>query len=157
MSDLTATERIFTALSHREADRVPFVLTLTLHGAKELGMGLREYLAKPEHVVEGQLRLQKRYGHDALMGFLYGALEYEAWGGEAVFVDDGPPNSGAPVFTRPEALDHLAPPRLPDCPGLQRALATIRGLKARVGDTLPILGVVLSPFSAPVMLSLIHI
>ncbi len=151
MSDLTATERILTALSHREGDRVPFVLPLTLHGAKELGLGLREYFAKPEQVVEAQLRMQRRYGHDALMGFLYGALEYEAWGGEVVFVEDGPPNSGAPIFARPEALDRLEPPRIPDCPGLQKALATIRSLKACVGDRIPILGMVLSPFSVSLM------
>lgn len=151
MSHLTPAERIFTALSHREADRVPYALTLTLHGAKALGMSLPEYFEKAEQVVEGQLRMQRRFGHDTLMGFLYAAVEYEAWGGEAIFVEDGPPNSGAPVFTRRDALDHLEVPRIEEAPGLQKTLATIRGLKAQVGDAIPILGVVLSPFSTPVM------
>lgn len=72
-------------------------------------------------------------------------------GGEAVFVEDGPPNSGAPIFTDPTQLDRLEPPSVRDCPGLQDALEVIRGLKARAGDEVPVLGVLISPFSLPVM------
>lgn len=151
MPSLTATERVMTALGHREADRVPFILTLSLHGARELGMGLKEFFSDPKNAIEAQLRMHQRYGHDALLGFLYAALEYEAWGGEAVIAEDGPPRSGSPVFTDFAQLDHLEPPSVRDCPGLQKALEVIRGLKARVGGEVPILGVMISPFSLPVM------
>jgi uroporphyrinogen decarboxylase len=45
----------------------------------------------------------------------------------------------------------LQPPAIEDAPGLQRTLAATRGLKARVGDTVPIVGVAIAPFSLPVM------
>ena len=35
---MTAAERVGTAMSHREPDRVPFFLGATMHGAKELGL-----------------------------------------------------------------------------------------------------------------------
>lgn len=151
MSGLTPWNRIAMTLRHEEADRVPLLLALTLHGAKTLGLSIREYYAKAEHVVEAQLRLQKRYGHDALMGFLYGALEYEAWGGEAVFAEDGPPNSGESIFPDGDHLDRAEPPSISECPGLQRALEVLRRLKAVAGEEIPVLGSMISPFSLPVM------
>jgi len=46
-------ERVLTTLSHREPDRVPLFLLVTMHGAKELGLSIREYFSKAEYVVEG--------------------------------------------------------------------------------------------------------
>jgi uroporphyrinogen decarboxylase len=151
MSTLTSTQRLLTAISHQEPDRVPLILTLTLHGAKEVGLSLPEYFRSTDNLVEGQLRLHQKYGHDALMGFQYGALEYEAWGGEAIFTEDGPPNSAEPLLKNLEGIKGLKVPRIEDCPKLQRTLDLITALKARVGDEVPVLGVVLSPFSFPVM------
>lgn len=148
---MTSMERVLTALGHREPDRVPFFLLLTLHGAKELGLGIKDYFAKPEQVVEGQLRLRKKYRHDCLYAFHYAAVEVEAWGGEVRFFDDGPPNAGAPFITDSGMIASLRPPEVDRVPVLRRVLETIAGLKARVGDEVPIFGVVMSPFALPVM------
>lgn len=148
---MTSLERVLTTLGHREPDRVPYFLPLTTHGARELGLGIREYFSKPAAVIEGQSRMQAKYGHDCLYPFHYAALETEAWGGETIFYDDGPPNAGEPILKRPEDILRLTVPEIAACPGLLRVLETIRGLKARHGDRLPIAGVVMSPFSLPVM------
>jgi len=95
---MTSLQRVLTTLGHNEPDRVPFLLLLTMHGAKELGLSIREYFSKPEYVVEGQLRLRAKYQSDGLYGFFYAPIEIEAWGGEVVFYDDGPPNSGEPFI-----------------------------------------------------------
>jgi hypothetical protein len=91
---MTSMQRVLTTLGHREPDRVPFFLLLSLHGAKELGVSIKAYFSKPENVVEGQMRLLKKYRHDCVYGFFYAPVEIEAFGGEVVFSDDGPPNSG---------------------------------------------------------------
>lgn len=148
---LTPMQRVVTALAGREADRVPFVISVTMQGARELGLSIAEYYAKAEYVVEGQLRLQARYGHDVLNPSFYAALELEAWGSPTIFRDDGPPNAGPPPLRRPEDILRLQAPRIPDSPRLQEALTALRLAKARVGDRIPLLGVVVSPFSAPVM------
>ena len=44
----------------QEPDQVPFFLLLTMHGAKELGLSIKEYFSKAENVAEGQLRMQKK-------------------------------------------------------------------------------------------------
>jgi uroporphyrinogen decarboxylase len=148
---MTSAERSGTTLGHQEPDRVPFLLPTILQGARELGLPIREYFSRAEYVVEGQLRLRQRYRHDALFGFMYASQELEAWGGETLFREDGPPTGGAPVIRTPEQIERLAPPAVADCPALRRVLAVIEQLRARVGDEAPIMGVAIAPFSLPVM------
>ncbi|MGM0454364.1 MAG: uroporphyrinogen decarboxylase family protein, partial [Thermodesulfobacteriota bacterium] len=148
---MTPMERVMTTLAFNEPDRVPFFLMLTMHGARALGMSIRKYFSKPEYVVEGQLRLQKRYGHDCLNGFFYAPLEVEAWGGEVIYSENGPPNAGRPIISDPESIARIEPPAAAKNPCLEKVLAAIRGLKTASRGEVPIIGVVMSPFSLPVM------
>jgi uroporphyrinogen decarboxylase len=148
---MTSLQRVLTTLGHREPDRVPLFLLLSLHGAKELKLSIRDYFAKAEHVAEGQLRLRAKYGHDCLYGFFYAPVEVEAWGGEVIYREEGPPNSGTPFINDPEQIRRLKPPDVEKTPCLAKALRAIEIMKARSGDDCPIIGVVISPFSLPVM------
>lgn len=148
---MTSMQRLLTAIGQQEPDRVPLFLLTTLHGAKELGLSIRDYYSRAEYVAEGQMRLLAKYRSDCLYPFYYAAIELEAFGGQTIFIDDGPPNGGGPVIHCGEDIDRLAPPRVADSPGLLRGLETIRLLKERVGDTVPIIGAVIAPFSLPVL------
>jgi uroporphyrinogen decarboxylase len=148
---MTSLQRVLTTLGHQEPDRVPFFLFATLHGAKELGLSIEEYFSRPENVVEGQLRLRSKYRADSVSAFFYAGLEMEAWGAETIFAEDGPPNAGAPPIRNLADIAKLIPPRIADCAGLCRALEATRQLKARIGDDALIIGVVISPFSLPIM------
>lgn len=148
---MTSLQRVLTSLGHKEPDRVPFFLLLTLHGARELGLSIKEYLSNPENLVEGQLRMRKKYRHDCLLPFFYAAMEVEAFGGEVVFFDDGPPNSGEPILRKPGDIKSMKIPDIPHSPCLQKVLETTRMLKEKTGDEVPILGLAISPFSLPIM------
>lgn len=148
---MTSMQRVTTTLEHREPDRVPLFLPLTMHGAKELGLSIKEYFSRADYVVEGQVRMQERYGHDAYTGFFYGPAEAEAFGGEVIFVDDGPPNSGEPLIDGLSDLHKIVVPHIGRVPVLQEVLKTISMLHQRAAGDVPILGVVISPFSLPVM------
>ncbi len=150
-TQMTSMQRVLTTLGHREPDRVPLFLLATTHGARELGLSIEEYFAKADHVVEGQLRLRAKFGHDCLYSFFYAPLEVEAWGGEVIYAPDGPPNSGAPFIANADIIPTLKVPRVQDTPCLTKVLRATSALKARVGDECPIIGVVMSPFSVPVM------
>ncbi len=150
-SKMTSMQRVLTTLDHQEPDRVPFFLLLTMHGAKELGMGLKEYFSKAENVIEGQERLQNKYGHDCYLGFFFAPTEIQAWGGEVVFYDNGPVNSGEPFIKNIKQINTLEPPVISDSPVLQEVLKTIRFLHEKAAGEVPVLGVALSPFSVPVM------
>ena len=148
---MTSLERVLTTLGHKEPDRVPFFLLTTMHGARELGIGIREYFSKAENVAEGQLRMRAKYRHDCLYGIFYAPIEIEAWGGEVIFYDDGPVNSGTPFITEPWRIGDLEPPDIDRSPRLLEVLKAIEIMKAGVGNEVPIIGVVMSPFSLPVM------
>lgn len=148
---MNSMQRVLTALSHREPDRVPLFLLTSLHGAQELDLSIEDYFSKADFVVEGQARLLEKYRGDCLYGFFHAALEFEAWGGEVVYRTDGPPNAGAPIVRRPEDIAKLTAPKPQEAPGLRRALETLRALKALAGDAIPVVGVAISPFSAPIM------
>ncbi len=150
-TDYTPLQRVVTALSHQEPDRVPFFLLLTTHGARHLGLSIRDYFARPENVAEGQFRMRETYRHDCFYAFHYAAVEVEAFGGEVIYFDDGPPNAGRPILTDPEGVSRLEPPRIEDAACLRKVLSAIEMLKGRAGDSVPIIGVVMSPFSVPVM------
>ncbi|MBF0125826.1 MAG: uroporphyrinogen decarboxylase family protein [Magnetococcales bacterium] len=148
---MTSMQRVLTALSHREADRIPFFLFTTMHGARELGVTIQEYFSRAENVIEGQLRLLRKYGGDCLYPFFYASLEVEAFGGSTLFVEDGPPNAGPPIIRKLADIDALEPPDVMTSPCLRRVLETTHALKQQVGDTVPIIGVAISPFSLPAM------
>jgi len=148
---MTSMQRVLAALGHQEPDRVPVFLLVSMHGAKELGLSIREYFSRPEHVVEGQLRMRAKFGHDCLYAFFYAPVEVEAWGGEVVFRDDGPPNSGAPMLRDAADIPALTSPDPSRTPCLVKVLDAIAGLAAKAAGEVPVIGVVMSPFSLPVM------
>lgn len=148
---MNSMERTLTTLGQHEPDRVPLFLLANMHGAKELGLSLRDYYASAENVIEGELRVLDKFGSDCAYPFFYAALEIEAWGGETLFSEDGPPLCGPAVIRRPDQIDSLAPPRIEDSAPLRRVLETIAGIRQQVGDSLPIIAVAISPFSLPVM------
>src|ERR1700690_826674 len=75
----------------------------------------------------------------------------EAWGGEKLFFDDGPPNSGPPIASRAGQIAGLVPPRVGECARLRQVLEAISGLNQRAAGEVPVIGVVMSPYSLPVM------
>lgn len=150
-NEMTSMERVLTTLSHKEPDRVPFFLLTTMHGAKELGLNIKDYFSKAENVVEGQLRLRKKYRSDCIYSFFYAPLEIEAFGGEVIYSEDGPPNSGIPFIRSMEEIKKLQSPKVMETKVLHKVLQATQELKEAVGDEVPIIGVVMSPFSLPVM------
>jgi uroporphyrinogen decarboxylase len=148
---INAMQRTLTALGQQEPDRVPLFLLTTLHGAKEMGLSIQDYFSNAKNVTEGQLRLLKKYRSDCLYAFFYASIEFEAWGGTTIFQADAPPLCGEPIIHSLADIDRLQPPQVMDCPCLTKVLETIQNLKAQVGDTVPIIGVAISPFSLPTM------
>lgn len=148
---MTPMERVLTSLGHKEADRVPFFLALTMHGAKELGTSIKDYFSKPENVAEGQLRLQKKYQNDGYYPFYYAGVEIEAWGGEVSYSEDGPPNTFGTIIKDRGDIDRIEVPQIDKAKRLCDVLETTRILKKNAGSDIPIFSVVMSPFSIPVM------
>jgi uroporphyrinogen decarboxylase len=144
-------ERVVAVLTHQQPDRVPVFLFLTVHGAKELRLSLKEYFSRAGHVVEAQKRMLRKYGHDCVYPLFYAAREAQAFGCEVIFYEDGPPNAGGPVITRSEDIDGLEVPD-PSESVLSEPLRAIELLADELKGEVPIISGVVAPFSLPVML-----
>jgi len=148
---MTPLERTMTAIGQKEPDRVPLFLLTTMHGAKELGMPIREYFSRAENVIKGQTILQKKYDSDCYYGFFYASAETEAWGGDVIYIDDGPPNAGRPIIRSPQEISSVEVPEVASCDNLRKITACLTGLARESAGRIPVIGVVMSPFSVPVM------
>ncbi|MDF1550503.1 MAG: uroporphyrinogen decarboxylase family protein [Bacteroidales bacterium] len=148
---MTSLERVLTTLGYNEPDRVPLMQLFSFYGAKELGISIKEYFSRPEFVVEGQLKMIKKYKNDCIYTFHYASIETEAFGGKTIFIEDGPPNAGAPIINKLEDIEALAVPEIENSEILQKVLKATRLIKDEINDKAPIIGVVMSPFSLPVM------
>jgi uroporphyrinogen decarboxylase len=144
-------ERVMSALSFKEPDRVPLFLALTMHGAKELGLSLKDYFSSPQNIFEAQVKMQKKYSNDFYYGIYYGPIEVEILGGEIIFSEDGPPNSGDPLINSLSDIKNLNFPEVNKCKRLREVLKAINLMKEYSKGKIPILGIVMSPFSVPVM------
>ncbi len=149
--EFTSLDRVLKTLNFEEPDKVPLFLFLTLQGADELGLSIQEYFSKPENVVKGQLILRKKYSNDCLFPFFYSAIEIEAWGGDVLFFEDGPPNAGKPIIQDIYAIPTLESPDILETPCLTKVLEAIKLSNEKVEGEVPIIGVVVSPFSIPIM------
>ena len=149
--EMTPMERVLTTLSHNEPDRVPMFLLLTMHGANELGLSIKDYFSNAENVAEGQIRMQKKYKNDCFYTFFYAPIEVEAFGAEVIYREDGPPNSGNPFIEDFDEIINLEVPIVRDTKVLHKVLDCIRILKDKSNGNIPIIGVAMSPFSLPVM------
>lgn len=145
-------ERVMTALSNKEPDRVPVFPFLTSQGAQELELPVKEYFSKGKHIAEGQLRLSRKYPHDCLYPFFYASKEVEAFGGTTIFYENGAPNAGAPIIKHLEDVDKLQCPLPKESNTLEEPLQAIRILAQEKKGQIPIVSAVMSPFSLPSML-----
>ncbi len=148
---MNSMERVMSTISHKEPDRVPLFHLLSFYGAKELGLSIKEYFSKPEYVVKAQLTMREKYSNDCIYTFFYAPVEVEAFGGEVVFAEDGPPNSGEPLIKTIKQIKSIETPKIDESKQLKRVLQATELLQKSVGDQAPIIGVVMSPFSLPVM------
>lgn len=151
MTGMTSLERVLTTLSHKEPDRVPLFLLTTMHGAKELGISIREYFSRADTVIKGQIALREKYDSDCYFPFFYASAETEAWGGEVIYTDDGPPNAGSPIIRSFEEIESIEVPEISACKTLEKITASIQGLADHAAGEVPVIGIVISPFSVPVM------
>ena len=149
--EMTSLQRVLTTLSLKEPDRVPLFLLPTVQGAVEMGVPLRDYFRAPGLMAEAQVRFRERYRNDCLYGFTYAAAEFEAFGGDVIFYDRAPPNAGAPFLHTTGDFARLAVPKIEDCPALCRTLELQAHLRRAAGGSVPVIGVVMSPTSLPVM------
>ena len=133
--EMTSMQRVLTTLSHKEPDRVPFFLLLTMHGAKETWyIHKRIFFQSGKCCRRAASSSHVNTAHDCYYTFFYAAVEVEAWGGEVIYDENGPANAGEPIIRRIEDIDSFETLVITGNPALQKVLTTTQKLKERIGE-----------------------
>ncbi|SHF02560.1 uroporphyrinogen decarboxylase [Marinitoga hydrogenitolerans DSM 16785] len=151
MKEMTSKERTYISISFKEPDRVPLFLCFSYYGAKELGMSVKEYFSNYENIVIAQMKMREKYNNDCYCTFFYASLEIESFGGRTIFIENGPPNAAEPIIKNFEHINSLEIPNVKYSKPLEQVFELQKKLKEKSSDDVPIIGVIISPFSLPIM------
>ncbi len=151
---ITALDRLSAAARGVKADRIPVFCNLLDQGAQELGIPLREYYARGEHVAEGQLRMREKYGYDNVWSLFYVGKEAELLGcRKIIFAEDGPPNVGHMVINTYDDIHKLhVPEDVAAHPAFEETGTCLRILRAEVGGRHPICVYITASMTLPAIL-----
>ncbi len=152
---MNSLQRVFATIAGQPVDRRAYTLTLSLYGARLTGCPLKRYYTEAQAYVEGQDAVRAAFAPDLLFGpFVLTALA-EAFGGEAVYFDQQPPNLLRPAAASAAQAARLPLPDVDSHPRLQFMREAVRALAARYQGEVPIVGVVLMPLDlAPLLMGI---
>lgn len=151
---MTPLDILVAAIDGTPAPRIPVFCNLLDQGARELGMHQRDYYANGEHVAEGQLRMNRRFGHDNVWSLFYVGKEAEFFGcKEILYAEDGSPNVADYVIQSWDDIDKLeVPDDLTAHPAWAETGKCLKILKDEVGASHPICAYLTASTSMPALL-----
>ncbi|VUT25067.1 MAG: methylcobamide:CoM methyltransferase [Candidatus Methanolliviera sp. GoM_asphalt] len=147
VEEMTSMERVMAVLNREEPDRVPVVFIATTIGAREAGVNVPEYATDGKKMAEGQLNFLKRYGVDLVTPGSGIASLAEAFGTTTKYYDTqyDSPAVGEPAVKKPEDWEKLEFKTI--TPGMIASLEAGQIIHDEVGDTVPIMGGIISPLT----------
>ena len=151
---MTPLDILVAAVNGTPAPRIPVFCNLLDQGARELGMTQRDYYSRGEHVAEGQLRMNRRFGHDNVWSLFYVGKEAEFFGcRDILFADDGAPNVADFVVRTWDDIARLQVPEdLTAHPAWAETARCLAILREEVGASHPICAYLTASSSLPALL-----
>ncbi len=148
---MTSLERILAAMQGIETDRRAFTLITSLYGGRLTGVSPHDYFHDPERYLAGQKAVYELSGQDILFSPFCFAREAEAYGGQAHWFPDGPPNIKKPGIPNARVfLDRPMPDSTTSAPHTF-ITETIRLVSKEFSGRVPVCAVMVSPAEIPVL------
>jgi uroporphyrinogen decarboxylase len=142
---MTGKELLIRTLKHEKMERAPWVPFAGIHAGKLKGYSAREILTDVDKLVESLLEVNRIYRPDGQPVVFDLQLEAEALGCGLLWADNAPPS----VSSHPHAATRDIPTRIPG-PREARigmAIEAMKRLKAEVGATTALYGLLAGPFT----------
>lgn len=146
-SEMTSLERVRTAYSLGEPDRIPIFPMVTYASGALIGYGLREYCCDAEKMVKGQMHLHKWLKCDFVLSFVDVWVFAEAVGVRLDFPEDNTPNPVESPVKSSEDVERLEIPDPKREGRLPIILKGIERLRQEVGGKVAIYTGGQGPFS----------
>jgi uroporphyrinogen decarboxylase len=142
---MTGRELVIRTLKHEKMDRAPWVPFAGVHAGKLKDYDARAVLNDVDKLVESLLEVNKIYRPDGQPVVFDLQLEAEALGCELLWADKAPPS----VSSHPLSDTREIPSRIParDDARIGMALEAMKRMKAKVGATTALYGLVTGPLT----------
>jgi uroporphyrinogen decarboxylase len=150
---MTPRERVFAAISHREADRVPIVIASREISIRYSGYTFADIWADGNKYVEAQAKLINDFSLDAAFDIWCTPAVDEALGAYMELPPDDAPWLPDPLIKDKSDIKKLKTNIDPQKDGrMPFLLNVVRGLRAKLGENIPISAWVSPPFRTACML-----
>ncbi|NLW12752.1 MAG: uroporphyrinogen decarboxylase [Clostridiaceae bacterium] len=140
-------ELLFSTLRHEVTERAPWVPFAGVHAGKLTGVDATEILTDEDKLVDALMEVNRLYKPDGQPVVFDLQLEAEILGCDLVWSKDGPPS----VANHPLADTMNIPCRCtlptPDAGRMPMVLSAMRRMKAAVGETTALYGLLCGPFT----------
>jgi len=149
---MSSRERLYAAIALKEADRVPLLPASREFSVHHAGYTLGACLRDGQKFVTAQVKMVEEFASDAAWSMFERQVE-RALGQRMSTPEDDSPSPLAPLINCFEDLANL--PRNFDMRGkgcTDHLLAITRSVKKEVGDQVPVIGLIGSPFTQACML-----
>lgn len=143
---MTSRERFLATLRGEPADRVPVFPLLMFFAAGRAGLTYRQFASDGAALAEAQLRVQARFGLDAITTCSDAFRVSADLGGEIVFPEDTPPHLARPLVTAAADITGLGHPD-PTAGRMGDRVRAVDLMARAVGDEVAVLGWVDMPFA----------
>jgi uroporphyrinogen decarboxylase len=140
---------VLRTLRHEKLERAPWVPFAGAHAGKLKNYTATEVLCDAGKLVESLLEVNRLYRPDGQPVVFDLQIEAEALGCELVWSDKGPPSVSSHPLAGPPAEDAGVPSRIPGVgeARIPMALEAMRRMKAAVGNTTALYGLITGPFT----------
>ncbi len=149
---MNSKERVFATLQGKQVDRRPFTALLSLYGAGLTGCPLRQYYSDAAAYARGQTAVRETFEPDILFSPFSLVTLAEAFGGEAKYFDNYPPNLLRPAITSMSNIPHLSVPDIDSHPKIIYVRDSLRRIAETHGKESVTAAVLLSPLDLPLMI-----
>ena len=142
---LTGKDLLLATLRHEATSAVPWVPFAGVHAGKLKGYTAQEVLKDTDKLLESLIAVNQTYDPDGQPVVFDLQIEAEILGCDLMWVEKGPPT----VAAHPLATTMVVPDHLPEATDgrLPLVLDVMRRMKAAVGETTALYGLVTGPFT----------
>lgn len=149
---MNSKERVLGVLQGNTVDRRPFTALLSLYGARLIRCPLEKYYKDAAAYARGQTAVRETFQPDILFSPFLLAVFAEAFGGEAKYFDNAPPNLLRPAITSKEEILGLSVPDIDSHPRIVYVRDSLRRVVETHGKDVVVAGSLLSPIDLPLMI-----
>lgn len=145
-------QRIRSALSFEDPDRVPVIGQVFGHAAVLSGVPLTDYIRNGELLARCQIKALDYYGYDAVFALMDTAVETEALGSELSYRDNQYPSVSSHILDDKGDCGGLSLPDPEKAGRMPELLKAAKILRSQVGNEVLVAGCVMGPMTLAIQL-----